>query len=185
MKKHIKTTAKLFTLLIICFVLNSCKPQSISILKNKISVASVTLYQDGEIFYTDNYLRFDFNTLMSPSELADIKSLLQVRATFMKDGVVIAKDIASGPFLVINSNSNEAEKGGSYSAYIFKSLKVGVRNLKKITSLDKLDYDSLNLIVVYPVMGGGLKYSSDVFIYTREELSNAISSSKSEVILIL
>jgi len=132
-----------------------------------------------------NFLRFNFTSSKPLLDIAPVKSLFQVRATINKDGKIIFKDIASGPFLVVNAESRHADSNPSYSAYIFKSLEVNPDNGEKAISIIGLDYDTLTLTVVYPKMGAGIKHSSKQLTYSKDMVNEAISQKSIEAVLLM
>jgi len=166
-------------------LLASCKGESIEISQHNLDRSSVTLTQNGRVISENDFLRFSLTTPKPLIDIAPVKSLFQVRATINKGGKIIFDDSASGAFLTADAELHHVDGHVSYSAYIFQSLSVNSNNVMKQVSLAGLDYDTLNLVVVYPEMGVGIKHSSRRITYSREQVNNVISKKPTKVILIV
>lgn len=167
----------------LCLHLTSCKEKSISIVKNTLSKSFVTLTQNGENISENYFLRFSFTTSEPLFDIAPVRSLYQVRAVFEKKDKILFKDIASGAFLVADTVSNENPKRFSYSAYLFKSFFVNSEGAEDSIPITELDYDSLKLVVVYPMMGAGITYSSEAITYSKKHVNQLVSGEAEEITL--
>lgn len=181
---HIKNVViiKYFLLLVVLLHVVSCKTGAILIKDNNISLATVTLYKGDKIFYTADFLRFDFTASLSPEELGD-DTQLGVRATFLRDGKIVGEGSASNTFLVLNSDSSNEVDSGRYSAYIFRYLTAYIDDSGTALSINDLEYDELTFVVVDPGMARSDIYRSNLIRYPRERVNQAILKSTSEVML--
>ncbi len=168
---------EIFFVIACCFWLIGCAEKSITIEKKGLSIVSVTLNKGEEIFDKDVFLRFDFTTDEPLLDIVPDPSMLQLRVMLTRNGNTMYHSIASSPFLIKNDGIGDIYKNRAYSAYFFKSLTVDSDSLTKPLLVQSVNYENLDIKLVYPVMGLGTKYKSNVISYSKKDMENIFSQS--------
>jgi len=127
------------------------------------------------------YYRFDFETDMSLIELADgMTSLVQTRVKFIKSGREVAYAIARGPYSISQHKStlNENMIGNYYSALFFKFFKFRISETGERIPIEEVDFDYLEIQVVFPSMMLGYHFQSNITTYNRDYVLKQMSKER-------
>lgn len=167
--------------LLACIFMVGCTGQSIKLTNTELSIVKLIVH-DSKPINSNTFMRIDFSSSTPLAQLVDTQSLLQVRVSLEKNGKVLFTEIALGPFSKSQNKSdlNEGINGSSYSALFFKSLSVFSDDTGMPVSIINLDFDNLRIGIVYPLMGFGVKFSSNVISFSKKEVQLLLSGSYKE-----
>jgi hypothetical protein len=178
-KKTLSTLIPLVFIFNACLMIISCNENEIIIIEKELGIANVLIKKKHREVTRDLFLKFSFKTSIAISDPKTLKTTTQVRAVIYKEDKILNKDIASSTFLLVNDR--QKSKSGNYTALLFKS--ISNKNLAINHQLNILDFDRIEIIVVNPMMGLGIKSKSGVISFSQSDVIKALSKKPENIVI--
>ena len=172
--------SKLSLLLVILIItlLTACVERSIAIDAKRVDVVRLSIKTYDELLESTPYLRIVFSAPEKFEEQVDDPLRLHIRVRVVKKGVSKFDTSASADFIQYSSDSVSDEH--EYEAYFFKSLKAISQEAGKSISLDQIEYDALEVQVVYPVMVLGTRIESNIVKIPKSLVDEALAKPRED-----
>jgi len=169
------------------FPLFGCSGIQIKLINTELKVSNIikqpyinNVEGYSEEIKNDVYYRFDFETDMPLIELAGgIASRVQTRLKFTKGGKEVFYDIQHGPYSISeNRTLNENLRENRYSSLFLRSLAYYSHETRLSKPIEELDFDYMEIKVVFPVPILGYVFQSNITTYSRDYVLKQMSKER-------
>lgn len=183
MKRFIFNTRFLLVCLpIILFIFSGCSGKKIQLINTELKVSNVVER------HSNTYYRFDFETNIPLFELVKNVGLhTQVHFKFTKNGEQVFSDGAYAYSISANKLTLAKNiQGDHYTALFFKAFEFRLSETRFRKPIEELDFDYLEIQVVYPTMTPFYPYlfQSNITTYSRAYFLEQMSRERETLTII-